>query len=270
MPEPSDLRRALDRMRAAGGLPLAFGGPGGPRGLRITETTGTVTRALSGLAIGAGNGVGGKAVVLARPVSVTDYRSSRTISHEYDTAVAAEGIRAVLAVPVVVRDRVRAVLYGALRRPLVLGDRTLAVAHEAARELERDIAAREESAARGAWAGSAAGAPGAWEEVRAAHADLRALTRRVADDTLRADLLAACARLEGACSPAARAGTPLTPRETDVLAHVASGATNSAVAARLGLRPETVKSYLRSAMRKLGAHTRLEAVVAARRTGLLP
>jgi DNA-binding CsgD family transcriptional regulator len=56
----------------------------------------------------------------------------------------------------------------------------------------------------------------------------------------------------------------------DVLACVAAGATNGGAAARLGLRPETVKGYLRSAMRKLGAHTRLEAVVAARRAGLLP
>jgi LuxR family transcriptional regulator, regulator of acetate metabolism len=62
----------------------------------------------------------------------------------------------------------------------------------------------------------------------------------------------------------------LAPREVDVIACVASGATNAVAGERLGLRPETVKSYLRSAMRKLGAHTRLEAVVAARRAGLLP
>ncbi|WP_262281805.1 response regulator transcription factor [Micromonospora sp. MA102] len=62
----------------------------------------------------------------------------------------------------------------------------------------------------------------------------------------------------------------LSPRETDVLACVALGCTNADVAGQLGLRPETVKSYLRSAMRKLGAHTRLEVVVAARRAGLLP
>ncbi|MBM0228943.1 response regulator transcription factor [Micromonospora sp. ATA51] len=42
------------------------------------------------------------------------------------------------------------------------------------------------------------------------------------------------------------------------------------MAEQLGLRPETVKSYLRAAMRKLGAHTRLEVVVAARRAALLP
>ena len=62
----------------------------------------------------------------------------------------------------------------------------------------------------------------------------------------------------------------LSPREVDVLACVAAGATNSAAADRLGLRPETVKSYLRSCMRKLGARTRLHAVVEARRAGLLP
>jgi DNA-binding CsgD family transcriptional regulator len=69
--------------------------------------------------------------------------------------------------------------------------------------------------------------------------------------------------------PAARR-VRLTPRELDVLACVSVGTTNAAAGDRLGLRPETVKAYLRSAMRKLGAHTRLEAVVAARRAGLLP
>ncbi|WP_319460721.1 response regulator transcription factor [Micromonospora sp. RTP1Z1] len=81
-------------------------------------------------------------------------------------------------------------------------------------------------------------------------------------------------RLAGAATSSDRApaapANPLSPRETDVLACVALGCTNADVAEQLGLRPETVKSYLRSAMRKLGAHTRLEVVVAARRAGLLP
>jgi len=62
----------------------------------------------------------------------------------------------------------------------------------------------------------------------------------------------------------------LAPRELDVLAQVALGCTNSETAQRLSLRPETVKSYLRSAMTKLGARTRHEAVVRARRLGFLP
>ncbi len=62
----------------------------------------------------------------------------------------------------------------------------------------------------------------------------------------------------------------LSPRELDVVAQVSLGCSNAEAAVRLSLRPETVKAYLRSAMRKLDAHTRFEAVVHARRLGLLP
>jgi DNA-binding CsgD family transcriptional regulator len=62
----------------------------------------------------------------------------------------------------------------------------------------------------------------------------------------------------------------LSAREVDVLAQAALGCSNREIATRLSLRPETVKSYLGSAMTKLDAHTRLEAVVHARRLGLLP
>lgn len=277
MPEPGgagEVRAALSRLRRSSGVPVVFGGLlTDARGFRISELAGTTTDALRGLAICAGSGLGGKAVTLARPVAVADYRGSRVISHEYDAAVAAEGLCSVLAVPVVVRDRVRGVLYGALRQRLVFGDRALNAAVAAARELEQALAVREEaqrllSEHRAPVDGSAA-----WEEVRAAHAELRALTHQVADARLRRDLLAACGRLAAACGPTAGGppgGGTLAPREVDVLACVASGATNAAVGERLGLRPETVKSYLRSAMRKLGAHTRLEAVVAARRAGVLP
>ncbi|MFD0520685.1 response regulator transcription factor [Paractinoplanes durhamensis] len=51
---------------------------------------------------------------------------------------------------------------------------------------------------------------------------------------------------------------------------VAVGCGNAEAARRLGLLPETVKSYLRNAMRKLGTHGRMETVVTARRLGFLP
>ncbi|MEU1162941.1 helix-turn-helix transcriptional regulator [Streptomyces sp. NPDC005921] len=268
-----EMRGALARLRRATGLPIAFGGlveAGRPR-VRISELTGTNTAALRSLAVTSGNGLGGKAVALARPCAVTDYSVSRQISHEYDIPVAAEGIRSVLAVPVVVRRRVRGVLYGALRSAQPLGDRTLDAAVAAARDVEQALVVQDEargllSAARPEPA--AVPDPGAaWEQVREAHAALRALAPRIGDPGLRAELLAACGLLT---APAPVAEAALAPRELDVLAWVAAGATNAAVAERLGLRPETVKGYLRSAMRKLGAHTRGEAVSAARRTGLLP
>ncbi|MYW44316.1 helix-turn-helix transcriptional regulator, partial [Streptomyces sp. SID161] len=94
-----------------------------------------------------------------------------------------------------------------------------------------------------------------------------ALAPRITDPRLRGELLAACGLLT---APPRDGGVTLAPRELDVLSWVAAGATNARVAARLGIGPETVKGYLRSAMRKLGAHTRGEAVTAARGAGLLP
>jgi LuxR family transcriptional regulator, regulator of acetate metabolism len=276
--EAVELRGALMRLRRTTGLPVAFGGlvEPGRHQVRISELNGTATAALSALAVSSGNGLGGKAVALARPCAVLDYSSSRQISHEYDAAVAAEGLRAILAVPVVVRRRVRGVLYGALRTAQPLGDRTLAAAVEAARDVEQSLVVRDEAQGLLAAAREPEVTPdvtegAAWERVREAHGALRALAPRVVDPALRAELLAVCATLTASSGPVPTARrVRLTPRELDVLACVSIGTTNAAAADRLGLRPETVKAYLRSAMRKLGAHTRLEAVVAARRAGLLP
>jgi DNA-binding CsgD family transcriptional regulator len=261
-----EIRNALVRLRRTTGLPVAFGGlvETGRQQVRINELSGTATRALSALAVTSGNGLGGKAVALARPCTVTDYSSSRQISHEYDAPVAVEGLRSVVAVPVVVRRRVRGVLYGALRTAQPLGDRTLRAAVEAARDVERALVVRDE--ARTLASETATGA--VWDQVREAHAALRALAPRITDPGLRAELLDACALLTADASPPTR--VRLAPREVDVLACVAAGATNAVAAERLGVTAETVKGYLRSAMRKLRARTRGEAVVAARRAGWLP
>ncbi|WP_432127185.1 response regulator transcription factor [Streptomyces sp. bgisy082] len=263
-----ELRGALLRLRRATGLPVVFGGlTHETRGLRIGELNGAVTPALHGLAISAGSGLGGKCLALGRPCAVTDYPSARHITHEYDGPVSAEGLRSVIAVPVVVRRKVRGVLYGALRDALPVGERIFDAAVAAARDVEQALAVRDEVREL-----LAPPPPGpSWEEVRQAYGELRELAPKVTDPELRERLLAVCGRLETASgSPAPLPGVTLTPRETDVLSAVASGATNATAAARLGLRPETVKGYLRSAMRKLGAHTRMEAVVAARRAGVLP
>ncbi|MGW4950010.1 GAF domain-containing protein, partial [Streptomyces parvulus] len=142
-----EIRGALVRLRRATGLPVAFGGlvEAGRRQVRISELSGTATAALSALAVTSGNGLGGRAVALSRPCAVTDYSVSPQISHEYDRPVAAEGLRSVVAVPVVVRRRVRGVLYGALRTAQPLGDRTLGAAVAAARDVEQALVLREET-----------------------------------------------------------------------------------------------------------------------------
>jgi LuxR family transcriptional regulator, regulator of acetate metabolism len=55
-----------------------------------------------------------------------------------------------------------------------------------------------------------------------------------------------------------------------VLALVALDLTNDRIATSLGLSPLTVKSYLRSAVARLDAQTRYQAIIEARRLGILP
>jgi DNA-binding NarL/FixJ family response regulator len=64
-----------------------------------------------------------------------------------------------------------------------------------------------------------------------------------------------------------RAG--LTRREYEVLRLVAAGHTNPEIADDLGLTRNTVKTYLQSAMTKLGARNRVEAIAKASEARLL-
>jgi PAS domain S-box-containing protein len=61
----------------------------------------------------------------------------------------------------------------------------------------------------------------------------------------------------------------LTPRQRETLSLLAAGLSTAEVARRLTLSPETVRNHLRNASRELQAHTRLEAIAAAQRLGLL-
>lgn len=61
----------------------------------------------------------------------------------------------------------------------------------------------------------------------------------------------------------------LTARQREVLAMIAAGLSTSETARRLSLSTETVRNHLRGAYKELGAHTRVEAIAAAQRLGLL-
>jgi len=61
----------------------------------------------------------------------------------------------------------------------------------------------------------------------------------------------------------------LTPRERDVLQHVAGGNRNKDIAERLFISEETVKVHIKHIMEKLGARDRTEAVAIAVRRGII-
>jgi DNA-binding NarL/FixJ family response regulator len=62
---------------------------------------------------------------------------------------------------------------------------------------------------------------------------------------------------------------PLTARELEVLAHLADGLSNKAIAVRLGISDETVKFHLSAIFGKLGASNRTDAVRQALRRGIV-
>jgi DNA-binding CsgD family transcriptional regulator len=61
----------------------------------------------------------------------------------------------------------------------------------------------------------------------------------------------------------------LSPREHIVLQLISRGHSNKRVAQRLGIAPETVKYHAKNIFVKLGAQSRLEAVMRALTLGLI-
>jgi two-component system nitrate/nitrite response regulator NarL len=75
----------------------------------------------------------------------------------------------------------------------------------------------------------------------------------------------------GAVGHARRTATPfadLTPRELEILEHVAWGFSNKMIAKALDITDGTVKLHVKGILRKLGMRSRVEAAVAAVEHGL--
>ncbi|MEV5649821.1 LuxR C-terminal-related transcriptional regulator [Nocardia sp. NPDC052254] len=272
------LRAELRQVATMSGMSVVFGGEVRDGVLVLSEFFGTRTVAMRGLIVSPTSGVGGAAVASRRPTSVADYRAALTITHDYDAPVSTEGLRAVVGVPVVVDGSSRAVLYVASREAGPIGGRVAELVLRSSRRLAEELMVRDEVdrrlRLRSVVPPATPVAPDSVvaEQLRDLHAEVRGIAQTLTDGEARRRLRAvseSLVRLMGGAD-AAETAPALSPRELDVLSYVALGCTNIEAAQRLSLRPETVKSYLRSAMTKLEAHTRHEAVSRARRWGLLP
>ncbi len=219
---------------------------------RVGQLSGNRTSSLENIVSSLGTGVGGRCIARGEPVVVTDYGSARDITHQFDAAVAAEGLRAVFAVPLRIGGQVRGAVYGALREPVQFADRLVCAAGGAAdvEAVVRDADYRD--------------------RLQQAYLDLRAILPGVQDPALRAELDRVTNQLMHGAATEGGLAVALSPRELDVLCAAAVGCRNREIARRLTLTPATVKSYLRSAMTKLDSHNRMDAVRVARRHGLLP
>jgi len=259
-------------------FPVAFGGLVLDGAIHVTSIHGARTHSLDGLVVEAARGLGGRALIEKRPRLAIDYRSARSITHDYDRAVLGEGIATLFAVPILVAGRARGVIYCGSWAEAPVGDVVARPAFAVADELSSELRIRDEVQRRLMLARSAAtpsALPAATREgLRESYAELRSISAIVGDPVVRARLDRLEQRLaalsQDALEQPIELDVRLSPRELDVLACAALGSTNAEIAAALDLKEGTVKSYLQSAMAKLDASTRHAAVVMARRAGILP
>ncbi|WP_300266569.1 LuxR C-terminal-related transcriptional regulator [Microbacterium sp.] len=276
--EPDLVDQAVRELARRTRFPVAFGGLIEDGVVSVTSIVGNRTRSLDGLRVRPERGLGGRAMTEMRPRMTSDYGASQQITHDYDGFVLGEGLRTLLAFPIVVEGRSRGVLYaGAWQEPPV-GGLTTAPAMTVAESVATELRIRDEVTRR---VRTAAQQPVAFtssrrEELRESFAELRSISAAVRDVALRERLARLEKRLlsvsedEPPTTTAPMPAVHLSPRETDVLACAALGSTNAEIASHLGLREGTVKAYLGTAMSKLDASTRHAAVARARRAGLLP
>jgi DNA-binding NarL/FixJ family response regulator len=102
------------------------------------------------------------------------------------------------------------------------------------------------------------------DAVRRAHAGEMLLPPEMLVDLLRRERGRSLERAERD-----KVRASLTPREREVLGLMAGGMDNQAIADRLTLSFSTVRGYVQAVIEKLGAHSKLEAVVRANSLGLL-
>jgi LuxR family transcriptional regulator, regulator of acetate metabolism len=257
-------------------FPIAFGGLERDGAVHVSAIVGARTPSIEGLVVREHRGLGGRALIERRPRLALDYRTSRTITHDYDRAILGEGISTLFAVPVVVTGSARGVLYCGSWTQSAVGDVVARPAFGVADEMAGELRVRDEVdrrlAALDAHADAALPAS-AQEELRESYAELRSIAAALPDPALRRRLEGVEQKLAALSSPGGAAPDPgirLSRRELDVLACAALGATNAQIGAELDLRETTVKSYLAAAMAKLDATTRHAAVLRARRLRLLP
>ena len=240
----------------------------------MTSIVGARTRNLEGLVVHADRGLGGRALVEKRPRLALDYRSSRSITHDYDRAVLGEGIATLFAVPSSSRGAARGVhllrILGAVarrrcRRPARVRGRR--------RRSSTELRVRDEVERRVSPAPPATGEPGldagAREELRESYAELRSIAAVVDDADVRGG-----SRCSSSASPHSRTTAlrrpvdrraPLAPRDGRARVRARSAPRTPRSPSSSSLKEGTVKSYLQSAMAKLDASTRHAAVARARR-----
>ncbi len=120
------LRGLAHQVRERTGAHIGFAGPiEDDQLLVLRHWSGTRATGMHDLQVPLGRGLGGSAFARSMPVWVDDYCLSQSITHDFDVPISDEGIRSMLAVPMVRGGRILGVVYAAMREIVELGDRRL-------------------------------------------------------------------------------------------------------------------------------------------------
>lgn len=254
------IQQATRMVRDQTGLSVAFGGLRGARSIRVSAVSGAPLRRLGSIDVRPARGLGGLAWVSGQPAVVRDYGRADGITHDFDAQILGEGIASLAVAPIVVGHEVRGLLYAGTRESGSL-DSTMASLTKVASSVAQELRVRDLVDERVQLRMRQAVVDGPTPELGAA-------LRRIAAETRDPETARALEELVGSADTPPAEGA-LTRRQQDVLTLVAYGLTNAQIGSRLSLSEVTVKSYLRAIMSRLSVRTRGQAVIEARRLGLL-
>ncbi|HKS45833.1 MAG TPA: ATP-binding protein [Amycolatopsis sp.] len=122
----SALRQSVARLIESGVVDVAWVGESGVGpGLTIGVTAGTRTDVLADLPVPAGSGLTGKVYEHTTLDWVDEYVTSSAITHDFDQHIQIEGIRRLIAVPIVQDGHTLGVLAAGARKAGAFGDRVI-------------------------------------------------------------------------------------------------------------------------------------------------
>jgi signal transduction histidine kinase len=127
------VRQMVAQLPQLVGVDVAWvGEPNGGEQMVLRHTVNSTSGLIEGLVVPVGAGLGGMVLATRRPLWVSDYCAAADISPHFKHQVGAEGIKAMIAVPIVSDERLLGVLYGANRHDTAFGDRITRVLEQVA------------------------------------------------------------------------------------------------------------------------------------------
>jgi signal transduction histidine kinase len=139
---PAAIGRLAIQVPQLAGVETAFTGEVDGQGQMILHQPVNLSDGVEGLTAPMGASIGGKAFVARRALWTSDYRSAPGISPHFKSQAQAEGLVAVIAVPMIYDGKVLGVLYAGNREKTDFADRTIqALENVAARMMTAQIVA---------------------------------------------------------------------------------------------------------------------------------